>query len=269
MAPSPPGRGCGGDRGEHVGELGADDQQTFGVGLGRGDLQQRDQLAGGRQRYWMRLWWLSSVSSSIGCRSGEELPRCPGPERPMLFEGQVAALAGAGVIGPDPAWWSCWPSPGRSICPAVVNCPARGGAPGCPELAARGVALRSTGRRPGWAGPATVPGCAGPCGTCAAAVLGVGQLRRADRAAGDPRSPPGRVLDRPLGEVEVEGSHREQVLRPSARRRLGDSDPSGRWPGALVIIRCFQAAATSGARRSEAMPGWWSSRSRQNSLPSA
>jgi hypothetical protein len=37
------------DGGEHLGELRADDQQPFGVGLGRGDLQQRDQLAGGWQ----------------------------------------------------------------------------------------------------------------------------------------------------------------------------------------------------------------------------
>jgi hypothetical protein len=34
---------------QHVGEFGADDQQPFGVGLGRGDLQQRDELAGVRQ----------------------------------------------------------------------------------------------------------------------------------------------------------------------------------------------------------------------------
>ena len=31
---------------EHIGEFGRDDQEPFGVGLGRGDLQQRDQLAG-------------------------------------------------------------------------------------------------------------------------------------------------------------------------------------------------------------------------------
>jgi hypothetical protein len=39
----------GDDGAEHVGELGADDQEPLGVGLGRGDLQQRDQLAGGGQ----------------------------------------------------------------------------------------------------------------------------------------------------------------------------------------------------------------------------
>jgi hypothetical protein len=40
----------GDDCAEDVGELGADDQQqSFGVGLGRRDLQQRDELARGGQ----------------------------------------------------------------------------------------------------------------------------------------------------------------------------------------------------------------------------
>ena len=37
------------DRGEDLAEFGADDQEPFLVGLGRGDLQQRDDLAGGGQ----------------------------------------------------------------------------------------------------------------------------------------------------------------------------------------------------------------------------
>jgi hypothetical protein len=38
---------AGDDRGQGVGELGADDEEPFGVGLGRGDGQQGDELAGG------------------------------------------------------------------------------------------------------------------------------------------------------------------------------------------------------------------------------
>ena len=34
------------DGAEHVGQFGADDQQPLGVGLRRGDLQQRNHLAG-------------------------------------------------------------------------------------------------------------------------------------------------------------------------------------------------------------------------------
>ncbi len=37
----------GDDGGEHVGQFRGDDQEPFGVGLGRGDLQQRNQFAGG------------------------------------------------------------------------------------------------------------------------------------------------------------------------------------------------------------------------------
>jgi hypothetical protein len=37
------------DRRKDVGQLWRDDQQALGVGLGRGDLQQRHQLAGARQ----------------------------------------------------------------------------------------------------------------------------------------------------------------------------------------------------------------------------
>ena len=40
-------------------------------------------------------------------------------------------------------------------------------------------------------------------------------LLRADRAGRDPRGPAGRVLDGPLGQVEVEGPHRGQALRGS------------------------------------------------------
>jgi hypothetical protein len=39
----------GDDLAEHVGQHGADHQEPLGIGLGRGDLQQREQLAGGRQ----------------------------------------------------------------------------------------------------------------------------------------------------------------------------------------------------------------------------
>ena len=35
----------------------------------------------------------------------------------------------------------------------------------------------------------------------------------------------------------------------------------------LVAMRCFQPVATSAAKRNEPMPGWCSSRSRQNSRP--
>jgi len=53
------------------------------------------------------------------------------------------------------------------------------------------------------------------------------------------------------------------MMSPAARRATSCSPP----PGARTVLtwrRCFQAAATSGGSRMEAMPGWWSSRSFQN-----
>ena len=46
------------------------------------------------------------------------------------------------------------------------------------------------------------------------------------------------------------------------------SPPAERVLVVLTVIRCFHAAAASAGRCREAMPGWWSSRSRQNSRPS-
>ena len=37
------------DGAEYVGQFGADEKETFGVGLGRGDLEQRNQFSGGRE----------------------------------------------------------------------------------------------------------------------------------------------------------------------------------------------------------------------------
>ena len=94
----------GDDRAEHVGQFGADDQQPFGVGLGRGDLQQRDELAGGGQRVLDEAV-VGQLGEFLDPDAGvaQDLHRGPGPERPVLFEGQVAALAAAGVLCPGPA----------------------------------------------------------------------------------------------------------------------------------------------------------------------
>jgi len=106
----------GDDLAEHVGQLGADDQEPLGVGLGRGDLQQRDQLAGGRQ-----LVLDEAVVGQLGefldpdAGVAEDLDRGPGPERLVLFEGEVAVLAAAGVLCPGPAGGGVgpgWPAQG-------------------------------------------------------------------------------------------------------------------------------------------------------------
>src|SRR5215467_2255550 len=53
-------------------------------------------------RYWTRLWWDSSVSSPGPDAGGaQDFDGRPGPERAVLFDGEVAPFAGGQVFGPD------------------------------------------------------------------------------------------------------------------------------------------------------------------------
>src|SRR5664279_3662653 len=94
-------------------------------------------------------------------------------------------------------------------------------------------------------------------------------FRLADRAGRDPRAPPGWVLGRPVGDVEVERADGEQVVQGVDPRRGGLADPPVTvcGPGDLGGDALLHPFATSAGRRSESMPGWLISRSRQNSLP--
>ena len=87
---------------EHVGQFGADHQQPFGVGLGRRDLQQRDELAGGGQPV-LHQAVVGELEQFLDADAGgaQHLDDGPGPERVVLLEGQVAAFAGGRVVGPD------------------------------------------------------------------------------------------------------------------------------------------------------------------------
>ena len=80
------------------------------------------------------------------------------------------------------------------------------------------------------AGALVHPGFA--AGTCLAVLGDVGV---ADRARRGPRSPPGRVVGCPLGQVEVEGADREQVVKgvEAGRGDLGDLSATGAGPGRL------------------------------------
>jgi hypothetical protein len=94
---------AGDDGAEHIGQLRADDQQALGIGLGRRDLQQRDQLAAAGQ-----LVLDEAVVGQLGkfldpdAGVTQDVHGGPGPERLVFFEGEIAVPAGAGVMRPDP-----------------------------------------------------------------------------------------------------------------------------------------------------------------------
>jgi hypothetical protein len=90
------------DGAEHVRQFGADDQQPFGVGLGRGDLQQRDQVRGCRQPvpYGAPVGKLGEfLDRDAG--GAQRIDGRPGPERAVLRGAEVAPGAGGQVFSPD------------------------------------------------------------------------------------------------------------------------------------------------------------------------
>ena len=97
------------DGAEDVGQFGADQQQPFGVGLGRGDLQQRHQLAGGGQPVFGDAV-VGQLEQFLAADAGQpqDFDGGEGPERLLFLVGQVAPLAGGGVLGPDDAAVGCW-----------------------------------------------------------------------------------------------------------------------------------------------------------------
>jgi hypothetical protein len=95
---------AGDDRGEDVGEFGADHEQPFGVGLGRRDLQQRDEFAAAREGVLDQ-----AVVAEFGqlfdadSRVSQRLHRGPGPERAVFLTGEITPFAvTARVFDPDP-----------------------------------------------------------------------------------------------------------------------------------------------------------------------
>jgi hypothetical protein len=90
------------DGAEHISQFGADHQQPFGVGFGRGDLQQGHQLAGGRQPV-LHQAVVAELDQFLDADAGgpEHFDDRPGPERVAFFGGEVAPFAGAAVLSPD------------------------------------------------------------------------------------------------------------------------------------------------------------------------
>jgi hypothetical protein len=90
------------DRGEHLPELRRDQQQALGVGLGRGDLQQRDKLAGAGQPV-LHQAVVGQLCQLLDPDAGraQHFHHGERPERVLFFLAQVAALAVGRVVSPD------------------------------------------------------------------------------------------------------------------------------------------------------------------------
>ena len=162
------------------------------------------------------------------------LDHCPGPEPAVFFEGQVPALAGRRVLGPDPAG-----------CLGLHHCPAQrlavGGERRSGSGAGRGLQPLSCGGAlgvgPGGQGRQDRQPFTGPLihpGLALGSVFLVGGLAGADGAAHRMRAPAGRVIIGPFGDVEVERPDRGQhaaAVQPGRHRADGPAIGSGRGRG--------------------------------------
>ncbi len=181
----------------------------------------------------------------------------PGPECAVLFEGQVAAPAGGGILGPCPgAGAGGQYRPAQGLAGGGELLPWRRGLGGEQALgsgAACGVDGGDQGGQDGqpFPGPLVHPGLA------VRAFLLPGHLLIADRAGDGPRAPPGRVVDGPLGDVEVERPHHGQGVHPvmPRRQRLGDLPARARGPDRLDGDPLLPRRRHAGGQPQRADPG--------------
>ena len=178
-------------------------------------------------RYWTRLWWDSSVSSSIRMpvwRRTSMAAQAQNARCSSRVRSRRVPRAGSSAQIRRVRRWAM--TARRSVCPPAVN-----SSPGLAAARPRAVRPRparsaaADGEQRGQDGQPL----AGPlvhAGLAAGQLLRVRDLLGPDRAGRGPRPPPGRVVDRPLGDVEVERADGEQGpgrgcprhrLRPSAR----------------------------------------------------
>jgi hypothetical protein len=216
------------DRGQHVGQLGRYHQEPFLIGLGRGDLQQRDQFAGARQPVLDQAV-VGELCQLLDPYAGEtqHFNGRPGPEPAVLFEGEVTAFAGAGVLGPGPAGRLGFHRRPAQRLPAGGEHRARTGALGGLQPVSGGVAFAADPGGQGGQHRQPLPGPLVHPRLAPRPVLFVGHLAGADRAAHRPRHPPGVVIG-PLGDVEIHRPDRGQhVAAVQAGGHRGDGCPIG------------------------------------------
>ncbi|MFE0452819.1 hypothetical protein ACFW2D_16325 [Streptomyces sp. NPDC058914] len=106
---------------EHVSKLRGDDQQPFRVCLRRDDVQQGNQFASGRKGVLDEAV-MAEFGQLLDPDAGvpEDFDGGPGRESVMLFESEVASIAGVGILDTEfvealrERARGCVPSPGRA-----------------------------------------------------------------------------------------------------------------------------------------------------------
>ena len=165
-------------------------------------------------RYWTRLWWLSSSSSSTRmpvARSTSTAAQAQNAWSSSPVRSRRFPLAGSPAQtltarGPGGGADQGLPGGGEGLAPGLAARAA------CSSACGVGVLL-GDGSGPGRAGRGAARGSGRPSGTCGAAGPCAWMVSAAaDRAGDRPLCPPGRVIDGPLGQVEVEGPDRGQAL---------------------------------------------------------
>ena len=198
------------------------------VCLGRDDLQQGDDLAGGRQPVLDQAV-VADLQDFLdpAAREPEDFHGGPCPERVVVFEFQVAAPAGCRVVGPG-LEGGLRDGPGQRLacgCECLAGlCPA-GGPQNRGGVLAPLVDSADQDRQDGQ----SLTGPRVHAGLAVTREFALADLLLPDRAGRGPPCPPGGVLDRPLGQVQVEGPDRGEALAVA--------DPLGGDDGPVPVRR--------------------------------
>ncbi len=209
-------------RGENVGQLGADDQQPLGIGLGGRDLQQRHRLAGVRNCVLDKAV-MAELGEFFDPDPGvpQRFDRRPGPKRSVLLARRIPTLGVLGVLDPHPRH-------GIAASFGAMHGPVPDGeggtglgglgglqAGGCRQPFIVDPSLEHRQEREPLPGPLVHPRLAG------ADLLLACEVFWADGTRRGPLSPAGRVFHRPLCNVEIKATHRCQSTS-GLRSTFGD-----------------------------------------------